>query len=274
MKRYLYGESVQGASHKHQEKPCQDSHRIDSNKDIAIISVADGHGSDSCPYSKTGSVIAVNVFNSVMAVYYATYKKNRNGLRSLMRFLNREGELKVAQTIDSEWKRRVYKQHCNNKRPIPVKADGTPDKEAVYKMYGCTLLGLVVTNTYTFAFQLGDGDITYVDSEVVKPLIEADKILGVETHSISKMDSWKKAITAVGLRDVAAGCPYMYMLTTDGMANSFSSQMEFEKSSKNYFDVIQEYGFEAIEDNLNDWLQETSEEGCGDDVTAVFAYYE
>lgn len=274
MKRYLFGESIQGASHKRQAKVCQDSHRIDSGRDIAIVSVADGHGSESCPYSKTGSVIAVNVFNSVMAIYYASYKKQRNGVKALMRFLNREGDLKVAKTIDEEWKRRVYKQHCNRHREIPLDKDGNPDKDAVYKMYGCTLLGLVITNSYTFAFQLGDGDITYCDATSTLPLIEPDKLLGVETHSLSGKDSWKKAIASVKARDIKKGTPYMYMLSTDGMANSFRSQEEFEKTCANYYETIQDYGFEAIEDNLSDWLEETSEQGCGDDVTAVFAYYE
>ena len=273
MKRYTYGESVQGASHKRQGKPCQDSHRIDLNKEIAIISVADGHGSESCPYSKTGSVIAVNVFNAVMAAYYSSYHKRRNGMNALLRFLNREGEVKVAKTIDAEWKRRVYKQHCNNHREVPLKSDGTPDKEKVYRLYGSTLLGVFISKDYIFSLQLGDGDITYIDKELIAPVLTPDKSLGVETHSISGIDSWRRVKSCIQIRKNKTE-PHLYMLTTDGMANSYATQAEFENSCKEYFETIQENGFEAVEDNLNGWLNETSEQGCGDDVTAVFAYFE
>ena len=37
--------------------------------------------------------------------------------------------------------------------------------------------------------------------------------------------------------------------------------------------MIGEHGFEAVKDNLAKWLKETSEYGCGDDVTVVMAYF-
>ncbi|MFR6009853.1 MAG: hypothetical protein ACLUHH_05020 [Christensenellales bacterium] len=33
-----------------------------------------------------------------------------------------------------------------------------------------------------------------LDDNGVAPVLETDKILGVETHSLCKMDSWKKAV--------------------------------------------------------------------------------
>ena len=63
MKRYLYGESVKGASHERSGMPLQDSCLIQEISDnIAILAVADGHGSEKCPRSKSGSQIAVNTF--------------------------------------------------------------------------------------------------------------------------------------------------------------------------------------------------------------------
>lgn len=272
MRKYIYGASVQGASHKRSGKVCQDSHRIDFNKDIVIVSVADGHGSESCPYSKTGSTIAVNVFYSVMSTYYNSFKNSRNGLKKLMRFLNREGELKVAQTIDQEWKRRVYKQHVNRKRKLPVDVSGKVDKNTIYKMYGSTLLGLVITKYFVFSFQLGDGDICSVSTDNIEYMIQPDKLLGVETHSLCKKDSWKNAISSIQIKNDLKEYPHMYMLSSDGMSNSYRTQNEFEKACKDYYAVIETYGFEAIEDNLEEWLLETTEEGCGDDVTAVLVY--
>ena len=62
MIRSVFGESVQGASHIRSGKECQDSlKKVEKDENTVILAVADGHGSDSCPYSKTGSYVAVNV---------------------------------------------------------------------------------------------------------------------------------------------------------------------------------------------------------------------
>lgn len=57
------------------------------------------------------------------------------------------------------------------------------------------------------------------------------------------------------------------------MANSYRKQGDFESACKDYYRVIRTNGFEAVENNLEKWLNETSEEGCGDDVTAVLVYF-
>ena len=141
-------------------------------------------------------------------------------------------------------------------------------------MYGTTLLGIVITRGFTFAFQLGDGDISYVDINGVKPVLESEKILGVETHSLSKKDAWKNALTKVINRDTEEKVPFMYMLTTDGMANSFVSEAEFHKTCFEYFEMIREHGYKTVAENLPGWLSETSAMGCGDDISAVIAYYD
>ena len=65
----------------------------------------------------------------------------------------------------------------------------------------------------------------------------------------------------------------MYMLSTDGFANSYSSDIEFEKTCSDYFCMIREHGAATVQSNLKKWLNETSELGCGDDITMVMAYF-
>lgn len=272
MIRSVFGESVQGASHIRSGKECQDSlKKVEKDEDTAILAVADGHGSDSCPYSKTGSYVAVNVFCKILGDYLETYAKQPE---LLLTFLKREGDTKVAQAIDAEWKRRILKIHANCKREVILDAENNKDKEAIYKMYGSTLLGLVITKEFLFAFQLGDGDIVKVSESGVQNIIEADKILGTETHSLSKAESWKKAITFVKKEEKDEQRPVMYMLSSDGMANSFKNDDEFRKTCNDYFTMLNEYGAKAVSDQLKTWLSETSELGCGDDITALFAYYD
>ena len=59
--------------------------------------------------------------------------------------------------------RRVLKVHTNQKREVLLTEDGEKNKAEIYKQYGSTLVGLMITPIFVFAFQLGDGDISYVD---------------------------------------------------------------------------------------------------------------
>lgn len=271
MIRSVFGESVQGASHIRSGKECQDSlKKVEKDENTVILAVADGHGSDSCPYSKTGSYVAVNVFCKILGDYLATYEGQPE---LLLTFLKREGDTKVAQAIDAEWKRRILKIHANCKREVVLDADLNKDKGAIYKMYGSTLLGLVITKDFLFAFQLGDGDIVKVSEAGVQNVIEAERILGTETHSLSKEQSWKNAITFVKKEDEVVGRSVMYMLSSDGLANSFKNDDEFKKTCNDYYALLNEHGAKAVSDHLKTWLAETSELGCGDDITALFVYY-
>jgi hypothetical protein len=282
----IIGESVQGDSHIRHNVEKQDSYLIIDgfhrhertstfykklSDDIKIVSVADGHGSASCPYSKTGSQTAVNTFCDIMAEFATKYKDD---MQSLFTTLHREGETtKLSQHIVREWSERIRNFHRMERREITYLPDGNADAEAIWKQYGTTLLGMLITENFIFALQLGDGDITYVDADGVLPVIEGDKILGVETHSISKPGSWKKVHTKVINLENVNKESFMYVLSTDGWVNSHASNEEFYKTCKDYFSMIQEHGVDVVEKNLSAWLSETSAMGCGDDITTVFVYY-
>lgn len=282
----IIGESVRGESHIRHDIECQDSYLIidgvhkhdrkgqfytELSQDIKIVAVADGHGSSSCPYSKTGSQTAVNVFCDLTAEYAAKFK---NDMDSLFVALNREGETtRISRWIVGEWEKRILQHHKMEQRNVPLKESGDADADAIWKLYGTTLLGMLITKDFIFAFQLGDGDLTFVDEKGVTPVIDGDKILGVETHSISKKGSWKKVHTRVVNLGSITEYPNMFILSTDGWINSHSSIEEFNKTCKAYFETIKEMGPEAVEKNLKSWLSETSSMGCGDDITTVLVYF-
>ena len=79
MRKICLGQSIQGASHKRTGKECQDFFKVDVQKDYIILAVADGHGSKSCPYSRTGAISATNVFHDVMKEYLKELKEHGNG---------------------------------------------------------------------------------------------------------------------------------------------------------------------------------------------------
>ena len=116
MKRYICDGIVKGATHVRNQMPCQDNKKIVEISDkIAIVAVADGHGSSKCPRSDRGSMIAVNSFYEVMKNYLKVYGEDEVGLSNLITFLNREGDMRFAQDVCEEWQARVKQSFYKNK---------------------------------------------------------------------------------------------------------------------------------------------------------------
>ena len=208
-----------------------------------------------------------------MKNYLLNYGKEKDGLTNLVTFLNREGDMRFAQDICEEWQTRVKQSYYKNKAENVKDDNGNTDWKKVYSLYGTTLLGMLITDTFVFSFQIGDGDINYITGDEISPLVEPEKFLGTETHSLSKLDAWRKSVASVRRKNASDDVPYMYMLSTDGFSNSFVNEEEFHKTCREYYKMIGEHGYEAVRDNLEKWLKETSELGCGDDITVVIAYF-
>ena len=195
-------------------------------------------------------MIAVNSFYEVMKNYLRVYGENEDGLSNLITFLNREGDIRFAQDVCEEWQARVKQSFYKNKVDGMTDEDGSIKWSSVFSLYGTTLLGMLVTDSFVFSFQIGDGDISVVTKEEVAPLVEPEKFLGTETHSLSKPDAWRKAVVSVWRRERESKEPYMYILSTDGFANSYTSDEEYQKTCKDYLQMLQEHGAETVQANL------------------------
>ena len=274
MKRYICEGIVKGATHVRNQMPCQDNKKIIKISDeITIIALADGHGSSKCPRSDRGSMIAVNSFYHIMKKYLEIYGEDEEDITHLMTFLNREGDVRFAQDVCEEWQARVKQSFYKNKVEGMTNEDGSIKWPSVFSLYGTTLLGMLITDSFVFSFQIGDGDISAVTKDAVEPLVEPEKFLGTETHSLSKPDAWRKAVTSVHRLEAESRESYMYILSTDGFANSYTSDKEYQKTCIDYLKMLQEYGIDVVQANLKKWLTETSELGCGDDITVVMVYF-
>ena len=290
----IIGESIQGYTHIQRNLECQDRKLSRELEDGSLVlSVADGHGSRSCPYSGTGAELAVNTFCKLIEELHSGFQ---NAGDLLSDYLNHQGSLKFAQTVERAWKEDVQAYHLKVGLPMPMTQTGEEDLNALYRLYGTTLLGLLIAPTFVFAFQIGDGDITYVDDGGVQPVVVADKLLGVESHSLCSREAWKKAVSTVRFQpweqhfedlktygpDTAASTvpfqsweqhlPCAFLLSTDGLSNSYADDEAFRQTCAQYFEALKTYGPDAVEENLPEWLSETSRLGCGDDTTLLMAY--
>jgi serine/threonine protein phosphatase PrpC len=251
----MFGEVIQasicGASHKHKGTECQDAFRVSRfGEDITILTVADGHGSESCPRSKIGAQIATDVFTKLMKKYFSVYSREPDTLRG---YLRREGQGAVAKAIEREWKRRVA-QDCGE------------SGEGTWILYGTTLLGIVLTPAFYFAYRLGDGDVLEISSAGAVEIIKGNKLLGVSTYSLSQNNASVNALARVG---EFSGNAVAVMLSTDGFANSYPDEDTFRQTCLEYAAAIREHGPAAVQEKLPEWLEETSREGSGDDVTVI-----
>ena len=292
MMQRIIGESIQGYTHIQRNLECQDRKLYRELEDGSLVlSVADGHGSRSCPYSGTGAELAVNTFCELIEELHSGFQ---NAGDLLSDYLNHQGSLKFAQTVERAWKKDVQKLHRKAGLPMPMTQTGEEDLNALYRLYGTTLLGLLIAPTFVFAFQIGDGDITYADDGGVQPVVVADKLLGVESHSLCSREAWKKAVSTVRFQpwehealktygpDTAASTvhfqsweqhlPCAFLLSTDGLSNSYADDEAFRQTCAQYFEALKTYGPDAVEENLPEWLSETSRLGCGDDTTLLMAY--
>lgn len=256
-----FGEKVCGHSHKKRTiSGCQDRFKTRSLDNALIIAVADGHGSDKCKYSGDGAQYAVVVFCEYFDEYCDEYKENPNDLEKILRSIKDD---KLPKEIIKKWQERVKARHDKkgNRGEFEV------------SLYGTTLLGLLITDSFYFALQLGDGDILSIAKDgTTSHVTQTKKILGTETYSMSSKESWKDMI--VEIRHVATKdeFPILFMLSTDGLANSFINEDEFLKNGSDYLSLLREHGEEKIEENLERWLSETTNSGSGDDISLVLAY--
>jgi serine/threonine protein phosphatase PrpC len=254
-----FGDQVRGAQHVKNKSKCQDKFKIEKIDDALIIAVADGHGSSKCKYSDEGAQLAVNVFCDIIA---SLVKQHSGRMDELYSYLSRNKAESLPKKIVQVWKDTVEKNH--QKKSNEVEIDLT--------FYGTTLLGFLITESFCFALQLGDGDILCVNSGgQTTPFIETDKILGTETYSISSEKAWENVI--IEMRNQATDeFPVLFIISTDGFANSFVSDEEFMKTGADYLELLKEYGENEIKDNLKNWLNETTQNGSGDDITLVLIY--
>jgi serine/threonine protein phosphatase PrpC len=229
--------------------------------------VADGHGSDSCPHSKSGSAIAVNVFCGLLSECVRRHADDFDALKAWLKF---GGGMQLTRLIDAEWKRRVERSYRARAENVSAVAAQPTGRNGIWHSYGTTLLGAVIAPSFIFALQLGDGDILWLRGNAVESFIDADKLPGTETYSLSETDAWKR--TRIKTFDLSPeNTPYMLMLSTDGFSNSYSDDSVFHQTALSYFQAALEYGEAAIRDNLTAWLRETSALGSGDDITVVMA---
>lgn len=270
------GHSVLGASHQRSGLPNQDAIAWSPESGAGpplILAIADGHGSAKSFRSDRGSKLAVQV--AIREITKAFHRQSGDPWPSLAQaesiaaqlpqaIVQRwqqlvEAELQSQPILNNEW------QHLQNKEGHT--ACGRVEKQPLLA-YGATLLALLITDSFILFLQLGDGDILCVDGHghVSLPLSKDSRLIANETTSLCQDQAWKSMQWRL-LSLAEPNLPELILLSTDGYANCFVTEADFQQIGPDYQQMLREQGLNQVMTQLPTILQQASQRGSGDDIT-------
>jgi len=259
--------SVRGAAHLRAGRPNEDA--AAAGRSPAIVAVADGHGSESCPRAREGAELAVlAAIDALKALHGPTPHESTPHEptpheSTPHESTPHESTLPDPETLDAlpsaivaRWRAAVTAHEA---------LDPTGEAEP-HRLYGTTLIAAMVTPTWMVALQVGDGDVLVIEcgnADVVSPVPTDDRLLGNDTTSLSFEDA------ALDFRLMArlGPPPQCLLVATDGYANSFRDRAGFLRVPADLLTALREDGTDRVQDALPHWLDETSAEGSGDDIS-------
>ncbi len=270
------GATAKGATHVRHKLPNQDYIHWWQPSRMAlpiILVVSDGHGSAKSFRSDLGSCFAVEKAIAALKTFVDQPDDDDN-----LAAVKNYAEERLPKELVAQWKQTV-EEHLE-KHPFQdeewqqlTEKDGTAAARPVVEKnpllaYGATVLAVLVTESFILYLQLGDGDILCVDSsgETTRPFPQDQKLIANETTSLCMEDAWRE-IRIRFVRHSDEDSLSMILVSTDGYANSFTTEEDFCKIGRDYLAMIRAEGFDSIEGQLKRFLIETSDQGSGDDIT-------
>lgn len=264
--------TVRGAAHKRSGEPNQDAlswWMAVGKRPIAILCMADGHGGSEYTRSDIGSLLAVEQTQKLLVSEILPLILS-GGTRKDLAQLKRHLSQQLPKLLVNRWRASVYEHATDN----PVQECGQPVQSDAPKerLYGATLLAALLTPEFHLYIQLGDGDILTVsaEGEVTRPPFPADSLLFANhTTSLCSKEAWR--FVYVHFQQIDERPPTLVMLTTDGYANSFANDSDFKKVARDLHSAIIQEGSTEVASNLPSWLEATSQDGSGDDISIIIA---
>ena len=281
------GATVRGIGHTRERKSNQDSiYWIHSDEhNLGILSVADGHGSETHFRSKIGSKIATKIATRTMHKFFTGFplnSTNLSGIRDIIRY-------SIPRLFVKNWNDEVskhFQKYPFTNSELLIMADKKNPSfvsqiiSHPHIAYGSTLITAVLTKNYVLFFQIGDGNILTVDNfrNIKTPF---DKLNETEndndviiplnhTSSLCMNYSWLDfKVRIYSTYDLK---PKLILLTTDGYYNSFKNQTGFYKIGADYLDILNNYGHNHMQNKLKSMLKSTSLNGSGDDITLGYLF--
>lgn len=246
---------------------CQDKSLAKTLDDgqACIIAIADGHGSAACPLSDVGAGFAVEVANKILEDFYLDIKTSCEGGSAIKRL----AEEKLPRDIVRQWRERV-KKDCHERNLSASGEITDPD----FIKYGTTLLCTLITEHHLFLLQLGDGDILLINGQgdIDAPMPKDDRMMGNTTLSLCSPGAESQFRFRYLRMDEAGKKLALVLMSTDGYANSFATEAGFHQAGLDCLHMLKTVSEAYLREKLPGWLDETSRDGSGDDMSLALLY--
>src|ERR1051326_4646068 len=266
------GATRRGSSHVRSGLPNQDAIEYWASNDgnIAVLAVADGHGSGLCFRSDAGSRIAVTTAVELFREFATTMRSDQSpsSIADRARAVLAEeltqawhaaiaSDLAVMPFTSAEWANLAALEGWKGQQVI----ERHPELA-----YGTTVLAVAATTSYVLCMQLGDGDILFLDSEgeTRRALPNDNQVVPKQTASLWRQDAAAKF--QVQVHETSEDLPVLILMATDGYAKSYESDHQLIEMNRNHLRLLRNGVFDQVEDGLNSLMDRAS---CGetDDIT-------
>jgi hypothetical protein len=267
---------ARGKSHSDKDIPCQDA--VDSclslSGIVGMACVADGHGGAKYTRSQKGSSIAVEVAMKALAGFYGTTAEQETAFFSKKiasnERKNREIQSSLKQlegSIIYQWRSAVMKdiEKCpltDQEKEICQSGNiDSGDAESPIILYGATLLAALVSDSFWFAIQIGDGLCVALqnDGTAELPMPDDERLAFGRTTSLCGAEAIENFREAFGFTAIQG-----ITVATDGVVDSFEPD-KYLRFNMELYERFTDFPDKAEKD-LREFLPELSRRGSGDDV--------
>ena len=268
----------QGYNHKKSKKVCEDYSDSFSDKDMRIIVVADGHGSNNYPRAQWGSRFAVSSALKMIKDFINDVDPsvvNPSDSSHISTRAQTDLFRQLEASILKHWHSKVNAHF--NKNPLSEKElESVSEKhkeqylkgEKIAKAYGTTLIAFAITEKYSFGLQIGDGLCVTFDDQLSAntPIPEDEKCFLNVTTSICDDDAIDEFRHCV-----YTDYPTAVFLGTDGIDDSYSSKEQLFEVYKSMLSLYTKYDEKKANTEIKKYLPTISKKGSGDDVSIAYA---
>ncbi|MCL2442883.1 MAG: protein phosphatase 2C domain-containing protein [Treponema sp.] len=282
--------TVIGGSHIKHGIECQDACAHETNTDMSIAVVADGHGDDNCFRSAKGSKLAAACATRGIKSFIDYLNEPEEKPKLWQKAKPRKDELSkeevekvlkerlIRDGIIRAWYRLIAEDFTNN----PVTEDELKNVGEKYlkqyqegqnfhHIYGATLIAAAITKDFWFGFHIGDGRLTalYPDGSFDQPVPWDNKCNLNVTTSICDEDADKDARSYFSFH-AAKRPPAAVFLCTDGIDDNYPVEGNEKHLFKLYRTIaitFAEDGFESTCKQLKDLTNSFATKGKGDDTS-------
>lgn len=264
---YDFAFSEQGYNHIKADKVCQDSSGHYSDDSMAVVVVADGHGSDNYPRTDRGSSFAVEATITAIREFVKTVEDSVIDISedsdSYLEQLAKNILANWYAAVDADLEKYPFSEEELSKVSDKYKKRYMSGQRQE-KAYGTTLIAVCQTRNYWFGMQIGDGKCVCIsqDGSMYEPIPWDEDCQANITTSICDSEAIEE-FRYCFMKE----CPVATLMGSDGIDDSYADAEEMYVLYRSILAIFAEHGRETGESEIQAFLPGLSRKGSGDDVS-------